>query len=131
VNDVDSDFRAHSDGFDFNNVPKSLFHKAYHLLPIFSPSTALQDKTINDTAKWELRLFWKGFRDPQAAIDEALDTMHLIRIEAVKPENAMQSDPNIKKVVVDSYDPQFVGDNNNAIIILMTFSVDLLFSGCG
>jgi len=128
---VDSDFRAHGDGFNFDNIPRSTFDKAYHLLPVLSVSTPLGDKAITDTANWELRLLRKGFRDPQAIMDEALDTMHLIRIESIKPANAMQSDANIKQVVLNSYDPQFVPTNDNAIIILMSFSVELIFSGCG
>jgi len=128
LGETDSDFREWPDGFNFENIPSNLFDLSYHIVPSTIVSGPLDNCSIIDAANWEVRLFFKGFRDIQETIDAALDKAHTFRVASVKPTNAFTSDPNIKNVVLNTMAFDFPDGNDNAVIVVLNFTVTVYFS---
>lgn len=124
--EVDTDFKEHRDGFNRDNVPRAAFNKGFHVLPGTLVSDATDMLHLDDNLSVSVQLFFKGFRDVQSAMDEALDKAHDIRLQAIKHAKAMVGQ-NIKNVICNSIGAEPLDSNDNAILVTLEFSVRLIF----
>ena len=123
--EVDSDFRAHPDGFNIDNIPNTNFHKTYHIFPGDLSSSAFTLIT-DDNMVWTVNLFFKAGLDVDDAIDNAVDIANSIRLGAINHVNAMVGD-EIKNVIFNSMSVNDIGTNDNLIRIELQFTVRLAF----
>ncbi len=122
---TNSDFREWRDGFNRDNIPKSVFNKSFFISYSNSSNNLTSGQMVDDNISATVELFFKGFRDPQEAIDVAMDLAHLFKLRASDPCNFTSG---IKHVVGNSITPEPVVSNDNSIIITLDFSLRMIFS---
>lgn len=111
-----------SDGFNFDNIPASIFDKAFHVQ--YGTMTGIkqnqQDQEINFPVT--VRIFTKGYRDPANGIDSAVELTENLLIECLKPTNRLVQNSGIKNIVFETanYEP-IDASNDNAVIATINF----------
>tara|TARA_R110002020_G_scaffold94189_6_gene226891 strand:+ start:4329 stop:4748 length:420 start_codon:yes stop_codon:yes gene_type:complete len=119
----DSDFKEWKDGFNRDNIPKSIFNKAFFISYSLPSNNASGPSLSDDSVSVQAELFFKGFRSVQDALDDAMDIADNIYRRA--PNNANYTD-NIKKVDGISIVPEPLEGNDNAIIITINWNVRII-----
>ena len=122
-------FKEHKDGFNFNNVPSTLQDKTFHIDSGDLTIGSANQLTHEIDYKVTVRVYKRGFRDPNAALDAVDQTTETILTEILKPSNRLGTD--IKDVVPDAIRKvPLDNSNDNAIILEMDFTAKLeeLFS---
>lgn len=61
-----------TDGFADDNIPSTLLDRSYFLRIGTTSEDETHAQDVEVTQELELRIYFKGFRDPQGAIDESL-----------------------------------------------------------
>jgi len=119
---VDPDFREWEDGFSFDNIPSNILDGSWHLT--FNPFTytGTAQTCLGFSCPVVLRVFLKGHRCPQDAIDKALDLADSIISEICAPVNRL-SQAYIKNVLPSNVDIQALdSSNDNAVILILGFN---------
>ena len=118
-----SAFKQWGDGFNRDNIPRTIFDKAYFIRLSNPSNNVTENGYIDDNIEAELELFFKGFRDPQEAIDKALDVAYNIKRRSSNP---CHWDTTIKYVSIDSIVAEPIESNDNSIIIRLVYSFRLI-----
>ena len=122
-------FREHTDGFDFTNIPDNLLDNAYFISfggLIGGPVNQFEQKV---EVPVELRIFIKGYNSPQKAIDQALVSGESIIKEICKIDNRLNNNLCIKNVVFDTMEIEPLNkENDNSLILLINFDVLYMFA---
>ena len=126
INTVDSDFKEHKDAFNDENIGRSKFNKAYHITYGGLDSGELKDLITDDIMNMTVKLFFKGFRDTQNALDDAMDKANTIRLDIVNRTNYVNQ-TNIKNVYLSNMTPESLDSNDNHIVITLNFIVRLAY----
>jgi len=125
-------FTIWPDGFNFENIPENLIDRAYHLeLDNFSgEGQNQQDQEM--LVPIIVRCFFKGFRDPDGAIDTAIQKAEDLITDAVKPSNRLTQYANgIKNVVfINGGAIPIAESNDNTILLELNFSVRVILQIC-
>lgn len=128
IRTVDSELTEWSDGFNFENIPSTNLDGAYHIE--WGPfANVKQNQDCLDTSGTAtIRIFSKGFRDPQSGIDSAISKGESIIKECLKASNrALQ--PGIKNVKLLNFavDP-LAASNDNSIRTTISFDLTLVIN---
>jgi len=120
-------YREWKDGFNFTNIPSSLLDRSYHLS---TPSSARLGPW--DQASQELhqdvvvRVFLKGFKNPAAAIDDAMSRYDNILTRIFDPSKRLGCE--IKNIYLNTMEIlPFAESNDNSITLEITFSCLIIF----
>lgn len=120
------DFREWKDAFNIENIPSTIFNKSFHIFYTI-PNADKMQTTIMDSIDVTLKLFFKGERDTQIALDSAMDTAHLIRLNIISksatPSGYLSIDNN-------SIEASPLESNDNKIVITLTFTAKKYFTNC-
>lgn len=119
---VDPDFREWEDAFNVDNIPSTMFDKAWHLE--FSPSTFGQanQACLTFLVPVSLKVFLKGYRSPKDAVDKALSLAESIVKEASGPSNRLNQ-PLIKNVLPNLVDVRKLSEtNDNSVVLEISFN---------
>jgi len=119
----DSDFKEWKDGFNRDNIPKSIFNKAFFISYSLPSNNTSGPSLSDDSVSVQAELFFKGFRSVQDALDDAMDVADNIYRRA--PNSANYTD-NIKKIDGISIVPESLEGNDNAIIITINWNVRII-----
>lgn len=120
-------FREWTDGFNTANIPSTILDRSYHLeVGRIIGSPANQHSHIYNYPL-TVTLFFKGFRDPGEAIDEALDQAYEVTADILQTSVRLQTAglKDIRPVSI-SNEP-LAGSNDNGIIVKLVFDVYLLY----
>ena len=115
------------DGFNFQNIPSTLLNRSYHIETISGSGVSLnqQDQVINQEVS--VRVFFKGYRNPQDAIDSAMSSYQEILVSCLAPSNRLTQ--GFKNVLFSSMQLEPLADSNdNAVILSLTFTVLVIIS---
>lgn len=123
LKEEDSSFKQWGDGFNRDNIPRTIFNKCYFIRLSNPTNNVTENGYVDDNIEAELELFFKGFRDPQEAIDKALDVAYNIKLRSSNP---CHWDNTIKYVSVDSVVAEPIESNDNSIIIRLSYSIRLI-----
>jgi hypothetical protein len=126
IAEVDSSFKEHKDGFNNANIPGTNFNRAYHIIYTAPDNIVTDGCLLDDNINAEVRLYFRGFRDPQQAIDNGMDTAWELKQKASHP--SLMPLTNIKKVSVVSITPDPVDTNDNSIIVTLDFRFRVIYS---
>jgi len=112
-------FKEWKDGFADDNIPSSIIDRSYFL----GIGTATEDQTnaldVELTQEVELRVYFKGFRDPQGAIDSCLGECEAIIAKLCK--FADYTEAGLKQVRFSSMDIEPLTDEQNDNVVRAVF----------
>lgn len=125
-----SGFKEWKDGFNRDNIPKSVLDKSYFMT--YSINTVENGTQMEDNINIEIECFFKGYRNPQDAIDNAMETVNSIRLEILNPVSiASFLEVNILGIDSVSQTPEPLNAyNDNSIIITAEFNLRLIQINC-
>ena len=125
----DPSFKEWKDGFNFENIPRNIFDKSYHMeyqVPSIERGNTYNTHTVLVT----LKMFYKGYRDPQASLDTAMDLSNLIgiSIQDIAAMAAFRATDNfsIQEIRLNSQIAEPLEDNDNAMIITTEIELDII-----
>lgn len=114
-------FKEWPDGFNFENIPKNIINKTFHIQSDTITPDATNMTTYDFSSPVILRLFIKGFRDPAQAIDDAIGFYEEILCEVLDPANRLGT--LIQNISPGPTSILPLSDNNdNAVILEMEFT---------
>jgi hypothetical protein len=119
-------FSEWTDAFNVNNIPSNILDKAYHIQ--FDSINGEKMHGENQTTKSIVlvRMFFKGFRNPNEGIDTALSESNDVILDIMKPTNRFGTDVKNTKFLTMSLEP--VSDSNdNSIVVTSRFEVTTVF----
>jgi hypothetical protein len=126
IKSIDNDFKEHKDGFNFENIPSSKLDKGF-FIQIGNMSSTRADKISDDNLTVTVKLFFKGYNDPQSAIDSGYDKAIQVRLKAGGFEN-IGNDAAVCDVTPTSITPEPLDTNDNVVIINIEFNVRLFIN---
>jgi hypothetical protein len=119
-------FREHKDAFNWRNIASSGLNKAFHIT--IGQTTARkihQPNCIESETDVAVRLFFKGYRDPAAGIDTAIQESELLIKSCAAV--AQSHGTSIKNVTFNSMQVEpFDESNDNSIISTLNFTALVL-----
>jgi len=120
-------FREWSDGFNFENIPSSILDKAYHIEVGTITSGPSDHQAHRFLMPMTLRVFFKGYRDPSFAIDDALTNANTILGGLLAPGFRLQVNDlkDIRPTSINALPLQLT--NDNAVILEMGFVAYLIY----
>lgn len=122
-----AEYIEHTDAFNTDNIGSFNLDKAYHIFYGSASTSALNHLTTKDTVKATVSIFSKGFRDPNEALDDAMDFANNYRIQCIKPKFATTGQ-FIKNVVCSSIEASPINqENDNSIVVRLQFSITVVF----
>ncbi len=123
-------FKEWKDGFNRDNIPKSVLNKSYFMS--YEINTVENGTQMEDNISITLEHFFKGYRNPQDAIDNAMELCNSIRLEILDPQTiASFSEVTILGIDSVSQIPEPLNaSNDNSIIVTTSFSLRLIQINC-
>lgn len=118
-------FKEHKDGFNRDNIPSTLLDRSYFIFLSNTDNIVTNNCIVDDVVRARIELFFKGYRDIQSALDDGIDIGHELKLRLSNPA---KFSGNIKDVEVFSVIPEPVGDNDNAIIVVLECNLRMIFS---
>ena len=115
-------FKEWTDGFNVENIPKTLLSGAYHIeSQAVSPTVQLQSYEFESAVL--IRIYLKGYRNPASAIDEAFERAESVLESVLLPSTRLLQDC-IKDVQAGSIEVEALSaSNDNSVILNMNFTV--------
>jgi hypothetical protein len=123
---VDPTFKEWVDAFNTDNVPSSIFNKTYHIFYSI-PNSVRGQTTTTDEINITVKLFFSGHRIPQSALDAAMDTAHLIRLQCT---SRSLTPVGYLGIECTSIVPEALSTNDNKFIVTLTFTAAKYFTNC-
>lgn len=119
-------FSEWDDAFNFDNIPDTIIDKSYHIGPVSSSNVTMQQRKLSYTASINIKVFFKGFRSPKDALDEAMIQGDNILAASLKP-STRNAGATLKNVNFDSLEavPMDIS-NDNVVRLEIGFTCDLL-----
>lgn len=124
--EVDSDFEVHPDAFSTDNIGANDFDKRYHIFYGNVATSVSNQVTTSDDVTSTVKLYFNGFRDATESLDSAMDAANRFRIQCLKM-NFLSNQSFIKRVVCNSIQANPLNTNDNAIEIVLTFNIKVMF----
>jgi hypothetical protein len=113
-------YREWTDGFNIDNIPSTLFDRAYHIEMTGASGGPHNNQSILMEPSFLVRAFLKGFRNPASKIDEATVRAQSIIEDCIKASLRLD-EPKVWNVNFDNLDIRPLETNDNAIIIELGF----------
>jgi len=130
---VDSDFKEHKDAFNDDNIAKTGFNKAYHIL-YSVPSISKSDYLIDSEIEVIVKFFFRGYRDTQAALDDSMDLVNSVALDCGSLENLsafrVTDDFPIQYCNPTGQVPEPLENNDNSIIVTLNLNMSVLQTLC-
>lgn len=131
-----SEYKEHKDGFDRDNIASTILDNSYFIS--YEINTDANGIVMEDNMQLTLEVFKKGYRDPQTALDTAMESVNTIRLNVLSPEsiasyNAGLPTEDFQILGVDSVSqvPEPLSDsNNNSIIVTVIFNIKFIQIVC-
>lgn len=115
-------FKEHKDAFNYDNIPNSIINKSYH---IDTPTGGRRGIYTNGSQPIEhdcvIRVFFKGYRYPALAVDEAMEAYGNILDRVLDAENRLGAD--IKNIYLNDVSIKpYAASNDNLVLLEITFT---------
>jgi hypothetical protein len=126
LTEVDPDFEVHEDAFSDDNIGDLDFDKRFHIFYGNVTTTVANQNTTQDTVNARVSLFFRGYRSGAEALDDAMDLANQYRINCLRV-NKLTGQTFIKRVVCTNIEAQPLESNDNAIKIILSYSISVIF----
>lgn len=115
-------FKEHKDAFNYENIPSTIINKSYHL---DTGTGGRKGEYTNQSQDIEhdcvVRVFFKGYRYPALAIDEAMTSYDTILARVLSAENRLQV--GIKNIYLNDVSIKpYQASNDNLVLLEITFT---------
>lgn len=122
ISGVDSGIKEWTDGFNIENIPASVYDKAFHLSygPIQGDILGAEHQGID--VEFIVRLVFKGYRDVSSGIDRAVDLAESILKAAQDPATRLGNPIKNVKFLSMTIEESF-RSNDNLILVTQTYNV--------
>lgn len=115
-------FKEHKDAFNYENIPSTIINKSYH---IETPTGGRRGTYTNQSQELEhdcvIRVFFKGYRYPATAIDEAMTNYNTILATVLSSSNRLNA--GIKNIYLNDVSIKpFGATNDNLVLLEITFT---------
>lgn len=116
-------YLEHEDGFNRQNIPQTILNKSYHILV-----ESVSGGPINHTDQFTessvlVSVFFKGYRNVNEAIDDAISNVETIIKDVCKVVNRTST---LLNVVFEGSDFLPLSDtNDNSVLVEMRFSAQV------
>lgn len=127
LTEVDSDFLVYDATFANDFVGDNNFDKRFHIFYGNITSSVANQNTTTDTINATVKLFFRGFRDSNESLDNALDIANLYRVNCLR-QSKLVGQVHIKRVVCNSIIAESMPDNDQQFVINLEFSITYI---CG
>jgi hypothetical protein len=112
------------DGFNFQNIPSTIVNGSFHVLSEAGTGTKLNQNDQEIAFVHILRVLFKGYRDPGAAIDSAIKITEDLIKETVAPKNRLTQSDGIKNIALEGFRfDELEQSNDNIVVASITFRV--------
>jgi hypothetical protein len=126
LNETDSTFREHTNGFtDRDDIPNNVFNKSYFIGINSVDNNEHAGNYVKDTVSVRVDIFFKGYRNVQSSLDDALDLANTFRLKAVNPSKVTDL---VKFVDCTGIEIEHLANNDNDIILTLNFLVTAIFA---
>ena len=126
LSETNSSFKEHKDGFNRDNIHRSQLNKSYFIDIVSSDNESTEGRVVTDEIVARVEVFYKGFRNTQSAIDNALDEINNFKLRASNPSNFTST---IKRAVCESIEVEQLNESNdNSFILTINMSVTACFA---
>lgn len=115
-------YKEHKDAFNYANIPNTIINRSYH---IETPTGGRRGNYTNASQPIEhdcvIRVFFKGYRYPATAIDEAMTSYDEILDTVLLSSNRL--DAGIKNIYLNDVSVKpYEASNDNLVLLEITFS---------
>lgn len=130
----DNKFKEHVDAFNTENIPRTNFNKGFHIS--YSVPSIDYASEVNLTASCiaNVTFYFKGYRDTQQALDDAMNTVCDISqvLSSVKNLTAFRAtdDFPIQVLYPISQVPEGLQSNDNSMIINLDLNLEIILPIC-
>jgi hypothetical protein len=118
-------FKEWEEPFDHENIPSNLIDRAFNIE--VGPITGITKENVAQSVEMSLtvRTYFKGFRSPAKARDEAIVRCDEIISDMINPSNFRNFSPPITGVFFDTgaIEPLDNEQNDNVVIAVLSFIV--------
>lgn len=125
--ETDPDFEVYDSTFSNNFVGDNNFNKRFHIFYGNVTGTLANQNTTTDTVNATVRLFFRGMRDSNETLDEAMDIANVYRMACLRQSNLV-TQIHIKRVFCNSIVAESMPDNDQHFVVNLEFSISYI---CG
>lgn len=128
--EVGRDFRQWEDAFNVENIPSNVLDRAWHVR--FGPFSFTKNaqNCMNFSSLITLSVFFKGYRSPKDAVDQALLYTDIIIKKCCSPINRLNQ-AAIKNVLPGNIDiRELDNSNDNAAVLEIQFNCEIILDVC-
>jgi hypothetical protein len=127
LTEIDSEFQKQDTPFNVQDeVSNTNFDKRFHIFYGNVAGGGAAPRTITDTVNATVKLYFTGLRDNTDRLDDSFDLANLFRINCMKKEK-LGNHKFLKRFVCTSFVATPLGNNDNAVLITLSFSIDAMF----
>lgn len=115
-------YKEWKDAFNYDNIPSTIINRSYH---IDTPTGGRRGAYTNGSQPLEhdcvIRVFFKGYRYPATAIDDAMSAYDTILATVLDADNRLGA--GIKNIYLNSCTIKpYAPSNDNLVLLEITFS---------
>jgi hypothetical protein len=132
---TDSKFSEHDDAFNSDNIPETKLDKKYFMT--YSIATVENGTVMEETANFELQLFFKGLKKPLETLDKSMELANTFRLNLLNPLNiasynsTLGGDFSILGIdSVNQESSELADSNDNSMIITIEFNMRFIQIVC-
>lgn len=118
-----SGFDEWTDGFGEDNTPATILDRSFHQRLINVDGRGINQETIEYVVTNRVKLYFKGFGDPAAGIDNAILDSQAVIVKCLNIADYTAT--GLKGVFFDSMtiEPYDEAGNDNIVVATITFSI--------
>lgn len=121
-------FKEWADGFNVQNIPANLIDGAFHVMVGDMILGAVQQQTHDMKMQITVRLFFKGYKTPQAAKNAGLDSAQTVLNDFLKPSVRLGQANNLKDIrPVGLVAKPLADSNDNSLVLELVFECFLIY----
>lgn len=115
------EFNEHMDAFNVENIASSNIDRGFHLMSGPVTPTKQSQYLVEMQAETTIRLFFKGYTDPAATLDDALAAEEALIKKALDVKCNAIDDIKLTTLITSNRE-QLADSNDNIIVSVLTFN---------
>lgn len=124
--ETDSEFEVFDQAFNNDQIGDADFNKRYHIFYGPVNATVSNQNTTQDVVSATVTLYFRGYRDSNESLDEAMDLANKYRINCLRT-SYLKNQTNIKRVVCTNIVPEQMPTNDLAFKLILSFNISMIF----